>query len=89
VNIKLLHILPLLHQFLLLFHVSTKSSCSNNHKKNGKEIYQQVLQDYRTIITKNKPQVIVTVAQRNSQKEIISFLQENGLLESNDYYLFR
>jgi glycosyltransferase involved in cell wall biosynthesis len=62
---------------------------SNNPKKNGKEIYQQVLQDYRTIITKNKPQVIVTVAQRNSQKEIISFLQENGLLESNDYYLFR
>lgn len=62
---------------------------SNNPKKNGKEIYQQILQDYQVIITKNNPQIIVTVAQRNAQEEIISFLTENNLEEVKDYYLFR
>lgn len=62
---------------------------SNNPKKNGKEIYERILKSYRIIVTKNNPQVIVTVAQKNAQKEIISFLTKNGLCKSKDYYLFR
>ncbi|WP_340202759.1 glycosyltransferase family 2 protein [Ascidiimonas sp. W6] len=62
---------------------------SNNPKKHGKEIYNQVMESYKIIITEKKPQVIVTVAQRNAQKEIITFLNNNKLIENTDFYLFR
>ncbi len=62
---------------------------SNNPNKNGLEIYDQVLESYKTIVTKNNPQVIITVAQKNAQKEITTFLHKNGLKEREDYYMFR
>lgn len=62
---------------------------SNNPKKHGKEIYEEVLASFRRIATFNNPQIIITVAQRNAKGEIIRFLEGLNLKESEDYYFFR
>lgn len=62
---------------------------SNNPKKEGKEIYQQIMQSFEKILTINQPQVIVTVAQRDSKDEIVDFLEKRGLKNDQDYWFFR
>jgi len=62
---------------------------SNNPNKHGKEIYEQIMQSFRQILEYNRPQVIVTVAQRKAKKEIVSFLESNGLKDKEDYWFFR
>lgn len=62
---------------------------SNNPNKHGKEIYDQIMQSYKSIMKENNPQIIITVAQRNAKQEIIRFLQSLDLKEYQDYYFFR
>ncbi len=62
---------------------------SNNPNKQGKEIYEKTLHSYKMILQTEKPQVIVTVAQRNARREIEHFLGSCDLKESVDYYFFR
>lgn len=61
---------------------------SNNPKKHGKEIYEQVLQSYRSIIQKDKPQIIIAVGQIGAKKEISDFLRANQLIENKDFWFF-
>lgn len=62
---------------------------SNNANKTGKEIYSETLKYYEHIATFNRPQIIVTVAQRKAKAEIIDFLTSLNLKEGKDYYFFR
>ena len=62
---------------------------SNNPNKNGKEIYQQIMQSFEKILAINNPQVIVTVAQRNSKDEIVDFLEARKLKQYKDFWFFR
>ncbi len=62
---------------------------SNNVKKTGHSIYDETLAYYEHIATFNRPQIIITVAQRHAKQEIIAFLQQLNLKESEDYYFFR
>ena len=62
---------------------------SNNPNKEGKKIYDQLMESFETIVTQDNPQVIITVAQRNAKKEIIHFLEQLNLEEAQDYYFFR
>jgi len=62
---------------------------SNNPNKHGKDIYGKIMQSYKAIVQQNNPQLIITVAQRNAKKEILSFLHENGLKEKEDFWFFR
>lgn len=62
---------------------------SNNPNKHGKEIYDQLMKSFRSILEHKRPQLIITVAQRNAKKEIVSFLNSNGLVEKEDFYFFR
>lgn len=61
---------------------------SNNPKKHGKEIYDQLLHDFEQLVTEDCPQIIVTVALRNAKKEIKQFLNQLQLEESRDYWFF-
>lgn len=62
---------------------------SNNPNKHGKEIYDQLMESFENIVTKNSPQVLITVAQRNAKKEIRAFLKKQKLNEGNDYFFLR
>lgn len=61
---------------------------SNNPNKHGKNIYDQILKDFAAILKMNRPQVLITVAQRNAKREIVSFFQKHGLKAKEDYYFF-
>jgi glycosyltransferase involved in cell wall biosynthesis len=61
---------------------------SNNPKKHGKEIYDQILQSYRAIIQKSNPQIVVAVGQIGAKKEIRRFLTSNELKENEDFWFF-
>lgn len=60
----------------------------NNPNKYGKEIYNQLLHDFREISTKDQAQIIVTVALRNAKEEIKVFLESLQLKENRDYWFF-
>jgi len=62
---------------------------SNNPKKHGKEIYEQIMQSFEDILTTDNPQVIITVALKNAKNEIIEFLELNGLMPYKDYWFFQ
>jgi len=59
---------------------------SNNPNKHGKEIYNKLMQSFRIIVKENRPQILITVAQRNAKKEIIEFLNGQKMSEGLDYY---
>ena len=61
---------------------------SNNEKKNGKDIYGIVVQDFEEIKKLKNPQIIITVAAPDDQIEIISFMMENDFKKMKDYFLF-
>ncbi len=61
---------------------------SNNPNKHGKNIYDQILKDFAAILKMNRPQVLITVAQRNAKEEIVSFFEKHGLKAKEDYYFF-
>jgi glycosyltransferase involved in cell wall biosynthesis len=62
---------------------------SNNPNKHGKEIYDQLMRSFTHIITQERPQVIITVAQRNAQTEIFRFLENLKLSPGEDFFFFR
>lgn len=61
---------------------------SNNEKKNGKDIYGIVVQDFEEIKKLKNPQIIITVAAPDDQVEIIFFLKENNFRKMEDYFFF-
>lgn len=61
---------------------------SNNPKKHGKEIYEQIMQSFKVIIQKNNPQIIVAVGQLGAKAEIRRFLNTNQLIENKDFWFF-
>ena len=61
---------------------------SNNEKKNGKNIYGIIIQDFKKIKTLNHPQIIITVAAPDGQTEILSFLEKNNFQKMKDYFFF-
>lgn len=62
---------------------------SNNPNKNGKEIYETFLRNYTDLLRLEKPQIFITVAQKNAKKEINRFLHQLGLEEYKDFHYFR
>ncbi|TDU39965.1 glycosyltransferase involved in cell wall biosynthesis [Gelidibacter sediminis] len=60
----------------------------NNPKKIGKHIYNMELQDLSVLDTLIRPQVIVTVANKISQKRITSVLENLTLIKAKDYFFF-
>lgn len=61
---------------------------SNNPNKHGKEIYDQLMESFESISTKDNPQIIVTVALRDAKTEIIAFLEKQNLKEGEDFFFF-
>lgn len=61
---------------------------SNNPEKEGKDIYGTLLEDYSKIIQKDRPQILITVAQREAKKEILAFMKQHQLTENKDFYFF-
>jgi len=61
---------------------------SNNPKKHGKEIYDQLMESFESIATKDSPQIIITVALKNAKSEIIEFLEKLNLKEDEDFFFF-
>ncbi len=60
----------------------------NNPKKIGKHIYGIELHAINALTTLFEPQVIVTVANKKSQKTIITNLQSQDLVKALDYFFF-
>ncbi len=60
----------------------------NNPKKIGKHIYNNELHDINFLNTLNNMQVIVTVANPDSQRRIRSFLSNKQLKSYRDYFFF-
>lgn len=61
---------------------------SNNPNKHGKEIYDQLMESFKSIATKDSPQIIITVALKNAKSEIIEFLEELNFEEGQDFFFF-
>ena len=61
---------------------------SNNPNKHGKEIYNQLMDSFESILKKDNPQVLINVAQKKAKKEIIGFLNGLNLKEAEDYWFF-
>ncbi|MFT4756948.1 MAG: glycosyltransferase involved in cell wall biosynthesis [Vicingaceae bacterium] len=61
---------------------------SNNPNKHGKEIYDQMMESFESIATRNSPQIIITVALKNAKTEIIDFLEKLNLKEGSDFFFF-
>ncbi len=61
---------------------------SNNPNKHGKEIYDQMMESFESIATRNSPQIIITVALKNAKTEIIYFLEKLNLKEGSDFFFF-
>lgn len=60
----------------------------NNPKKIGKHIYNVKLHAISALTGLNQPQVIVTVANKKSQKRITSILEALHLTKAEDYFFF-
>ncbi|OBX21835.1 glycosyltransferase involved in cell wall biosynthesis [Gelidibacter algens] len=60
----------------------------NNPKKIGQQIYKMELQPVSSLSELNQPQVIVTVANKTSQKRITSVLENQALVKAKDYFFF-
>lgn len=61
---------------------------SNNPNKHGKEIYQQIMLSFESILSMDNPQIIITVAQKNAKEEIIHYLKKKSLIANKDYWFF-
>lgn len=61
---------------------------SNNPNKHGREIYDQILHAYQSIIQKSNPQIVIPVGQIGAKKEILHFLSTNQLKENEDFWFF-
>ncbi|MFT6322075.1 MAG: putative dinucleotide-utilizing enzyme [Granulosicoccus sp.] len=61
---------------------------SNNDKKNGKMIYDQLVQHFEKVNELENPQVIVSVASPEGQVEILTFFQKKKMKKGEDYYFF-
>lgn len=61
---------------------------SNNPNKHGKEIYNQLMASFKSILKKDNPQVLINVAQKKAKEEIIGFLTNLNLTEAKDYWFF-
>ncbi len=61
---------------------------SNNPNKHGKEIYDQLMESFESIATKDQPQIIITVALKNAKTQIIDFLDKLMLEEGKDFFFF-
>ncbi|MBL4707711.1 MAG: glycosyltransferase family 2 protein [Flavobacteriales bacterium] len=61
---------------------------SNNPNKHGKEIYDQLMESFESIATRDNPQIVITVALRDAKQEIVAFLQKLNLKEGSDFYFF-
>ena len=60
----------------------------DNPKKIAHEIYGKSLVHFSKLASLKNPQVIITVANEDEQKKIVSYLNELGLVSSRDYFLF-
>ncbi|MFT6166381.1 MAG: glycosyltransferase involved in cell wall biosynthesis [Vicingaceae bacterium] len=61
---------------------------SNNPKKHGKEIYDQLMESFESIATKDSPQIVITVALKSAKSEIMGFLEKLHLKEGQDFFFF-
>ncbi|MDG1434857.1 MAG: glycosyltransferase family 2 protein [Saprospiraceae bacterium] len=61
---------------------------SNNEKKNGKMIYDKLLQHFEKINQLEKPQIIVSVASPEGQIEILDFFYKRQMIKGEDYFFF-
>ncbi len=60
----------------------------NNPKKIGKYIYGVQLHATTTLNALHRPQVIITVANKTSQKRITTILEDHQLMKAQDYFFF-
>ncbi|WP_431157883.1 glycosyltransferase family 2 protein [Winogradskyella poriferorum] len=60
----------------------------DNPKKIGKKIYDQELLNFKHLSTLKNPQSIVTVANDEAQKEILSFFKSHNMFSMIDYFFF-
>lgn len=60
----------------------------NNPKKIGKHIYSIELKTISSLNKLHQPQVIVTVANKTSQKRITDILENQQLVKAKDYFFF-
>ncbi|WP_341216628.1 glycosyltransferase family 2 protein [uncultured Wocania sp.] len=60
----------------------------DNHKKIGRDIYGKILQPFSHLKTIKNPQSIITVANKDAQKEIHSYLKSIHMANKNDYFFF-
>jgi len=60
----------------------------DNPKKIGKHIYNQKLYNFKFLEHLKNPQSIVTVANNQSQKEIISYFETLNMKSMTDYFFF-
>lgn len=60
----------------------------NNPKKIGKHIYKIKLHDVSALKQYQKPHVIVTVANKTSQKRITAIIENHRLTKAKDYFFF-
>jgi glycosyltransferase involved in cell wall biosynthesis len=61
---------------------------TNNSRKVGHSIDNQLVTHYENILNLNDPQIIVAVAQPSGQVEIYEFLKQNHFKEGIDYWFF-
>jgi hypothetical protein len=61
---------------------------SNNEKKNGKMIYDKLVQHFEKINQLEKPQIIVSVASPEGQIEILDFFYKRQMIKGEDYFFF-
>lgn len=61
---------------------------SNNERKNGKTIYDKLVQHFDKITQLQNPQIIISVASPEGQKEILDFLREKKWQKGKDYFFF-
>ena len=60
----------------------------DNPKKIGRDIYGQILYEFKFLETLDKPQSIITVANEHAQTEIRSYMVQNGGKPMVDYFSF-
>ena len=61
---------------------------SNNEKKNGKMIYDKLVQHFDKIKDLENPQIIVSVASPEGQIEILDFFHKRQMRKGEDYFFF-
>jgi glycosyltransferase involved in cell wall biosynthesis len=79
-------------QLIRLFKPKIETSLlhwvTNNARKVGHLIDNQIVTHYENILNLNHPQIIVAVAQPNGQVEIDAFLEQNHLKAGLDFWFF-